>query len=428
MQVITPLTKGDIQMEELIREPSFMIVIPMNEKDTEDPEIFMENIKDNEHVQIKNMNFDDERGMVITFDVDGTEYDAEVGPTKVEIPGMVRPEHTFTEEEYKRLDEAKTGLYVCIDFEGDNNKCFHDQLKIIDAMFPDVLAVLDCPSEKLLSGKWVSLAANSKVLPAPRYLFTVQAISDGGDEVWLHTHGLKRCGLYELEILNSNKDCFADHYKMIESFAVRMLESEELIEPGEGVFVGQAAGKVLTLTALDWKEALNYYPDVTLGTEEDRDDGVHGEGTYVLMIYRNQEEENNRIYTPVQDFNQFLDQNPMYMFSTDETRRMSSLAIERLPYLLDAYKSGMQNIIVKVGLLTDKEYWDSEDKPEREHIWFELKDVNEDSIVAELTQEPYYVSGIKEGDIRTIPFSDITDWIIFTDDHRITPDDAYLLT
>jgi hypothetical protein len=47
--------------------------------------------------------------------------------------------------------------------------------------------------------------------------------------------------------------------------------------------------------------------------------------------------------------------------------------------------------------------------------------------VAELTQEPYYVSGIKAGDTGTYPFSDITDWLIYTKDGNITPDDAYRL-
>ena len=410
-----------------MKESSFMIVIPMNPQDVDDPEIFMKNVQESEHVRVKDLHFDDDRGMIIKFLVDDAEYEAAVGPTPVEIPNMFRPEHTFTEEEYKLIDEAEMGIYVSMEFEGDCNQCFYDQLRIIDAMFPETLAVLYCPSEKLLSGKWVALAARSSVLPAPRYLFTVQAISDGGEEVWLHTHGLKRCGLYELEILNSNKDVFGDHYKMIESFALRMLESDEPIEPGEGVFIGQAAGKVLTLTAVDWKEALEFYPDVTLGTEEDRNDEVHNEDTYVLMIYRNSHEEENKIYTPVQDFNQFLNQNPMYMFSTSETKRMSALAIERIPYMIKAFENKDNNIIVKIGLITDKEHWNSEDNPEREHIWFELKDIKDGSIVAQLTQEPYYVSGIKEGDIGTYPFSEITDWMVFTKECRITPDDAYLL-
>ena len=411
-----------------MQEPSYMIAIPKDQSLIDDPKNFMGNLMTCEFIKVNDMNMDDDRGLlVLDLTIGDNDYEVELSPTNVEIPSFVRPEHTFTDEEVKMLDEAEVGLGVCIDYEGDNNQCFYDQLRIIDVLFPELIAVLDCPSEKLLSGKWVSLAAKSSVLPAPRYLFTVQAISDGGDEVWLHTHGLKRCGLYELEILNSNKEFFNDHYKMIEAFALRMLESDESIEPGDAVFIGQAAGKQLTLTAVDWKEALEHYPDVTLGTEEDRDDGVHGEDTCVLMIYKNERAEEQQIYTPVDDFNQFLGQNPMFYFSTEETKRMSALARERLPYMIKAFGNKENTVIAKIGLTIDKEHWSNPDKPEKEHIWFEIKDIKNDSVVGELTQEPYYVSGMKQGDTGTYPFSDITDWLIFTKENRVSPDDAYLL-
>ena len=410
-----------------MQEPSYMIAIPKDQSLIEDPKNFMGNLTSCEFIKINDMNMDETRGLVIDLTIGDNDYEVELNPTCVEIPDFVRPEHAFTDEEVRMLDEAQAGLAICFNYEGDSNQCFHDQLKIMDVLFPELLAVLDCPSEKLLSGKWVALAAKSSVLPAPRYLFTVQAISDGGDEVWLHTHGLKRCGLYELEILNSNKEFFNDHYKMIEAFALRMLESDEPIEPGDAVFIGQAAGKQLTLTAVDWKEALDHYPDVTLGTEEDRDDGVHSEDTCVLMIYKNERAEEQKIYTPVDDFNQFLGQNPMFYFSTEETKRMSALARERLPYMLKAFGNKENTVIAKIGLTIDKEHWSNPDKPEKEHIWFEIKDIKDGSVTGELTQEPYYVSGMKQGDTGTYPFSDITDWLIFTKENRVSPDDAYLL-
>ena len=64
----------------------------------------------------------------------------------------------------------------------------------------------------------------------------------------------------------------------------------------------------------------------------------------------------------------------------------------------------------------------------KEHIWFEIKEMNEDgSFSAELTQEPYYISSLKEGDIRTFTENDITDWMVFTENGRINPDAVYLL-
>ena len=53
--------------------------------------------------------------------------------------------------------------------------------------------------------------------------------------------------------------------------------------------------------------------------------------------------------------------------------------------------------------------------------------MREDGIVATLTNEPYYISGLKKGDTALYPYEDITDWIIYTPEGRITPDDVYLL-
>jgi hypothetical protein len=212
---------------------------------------------------------------------------------------------------------------------------------------------------------------------------------------------------------------------MIENFAYRMLDDDEPIEPGVGVYLGEASGYEMVLTAVDWREALNYYPEATMGTKEDRDE-FHADDSFVLMMYKNEEDEDNKRYTRVQEFTPFLQDNPLFMISNAETDRMRNLAMERIPYMVEAFKNPDNTVIVKVGLIVDDEY-QSEEGDKREHIWFELKDVKEDSIVAELTQAPYYVSGISEGDIGIYPFSDITDWLIFTKECRVAPDEVYLL-
>lgn len=409
-----------------MREPSYMIILPMDEKDIDNPNIFVENIEKNEHVSIQNASMDEERGFLLDVLVDGKPYSVVINPVNVQVPPYVRPQHAFSDEEYRMIEETKEGVSICMDFDEDNARCFRDQLRIIDAMCPNVLAVLDGPSEKMLLGRWVALAARTETLPSPRYLFTVQAISDDSGEVWLHTHGLKRCGLYELEILCSDKDRFNEHYRIIETFAYRMLESDEGIKPGEAVFIAKADDEYLVCTAVDWKEALTYYPQATLGTAEDRDDEVHDEDTYVIMMYRNPDEEKARKYTPVQEFDEHLQNNPMFMISVDETDRMRRLARERIPFMIKAAQNKDNGVLLKIGLVVDEEYW-NEGKPQREHIWFELKEVKENGVVAELTQAPYYVSGMKEGDVGTYLFEDITDWIVFTQKCRVTPDDVYLL-
>ena len=110
-----------------MKESSFMIVIPMNPQYVDDPEIFLKNVQESEHVRVKDLHYDDDRGMIINFLVDDAEYEAAVGPTPVEIPNMFRPEHTFTEEEFKLIDEAEKMVRYMMDKRGVEIKEFHIQ-------------------------------------------------------------------------------------------------------------------------------------------------------------------------------------------------------------------------------------------------------------------------------------------------------------
>ncbi len=196
----------------IMKEDSFMIIVPEDESIIMDPERFMNGLRSKDNIKVTGTGFDEKVGIVAELTIDERPYTIRIAPTDLNIPPFVRLGHQFTDEELKRIDEVKHGLAVTMDFSGDPRVCFYDQLRIVDAMVPDKLAVLDCPSEKLLSGRWTAMAAGSSVMPAPRYLFTVQAVSGDSGEVWLHTHGLKRCGLYELEILFSDKENYSNHY------------------------------------------------------------------------------------------------------------------------------------------------------------------------------------------------------------------------
>ena len=119
-----------------------------------------------------------------------------------------------------------------------------------------------------------------------------------------------------------------------------------------------------------------------------------------------------------------LKNNSMFMLTNEETAREKALAIERVRYMKTAFLNGAKVVLVKVGLMIDDEY--KTETNQREHIWFELKSVDSDTFTAELTQEPYMVSGIYAGAIGTYSYNDITDWIVYTEEERITPDDVYL--
>lgn len=420
-----------------MKEKSFMVVIPEVQDDIL-PEKINKRLNSSAAIRfsgVLNSGGNEDEPPVFKIGVDSREYEVTVSTVPVEIPQFFRTEHFFSDLDYQKIDKIKIGLSVEIEYKDSFLTSYHDQLKIINALVPNKLAVMDIPSEKFISGKWVKLAAESEVPPSPKYLFTVQGISGEGDEVWLHTHGLKRCGLSDLEILASTKDMCSSHYQVLETIAVRMIENEEGLAPFEPMFLAWLTEEIaMVATVISWQDALGYYPEAQLGRAEDRDD-YHSEDTSVLMLYLSPDDVDNRNVAKVQELDEYLGVNTLLMISTEETNRMRKLAQERIFYVKSAAELPDVHIMLKIGLHVDKQYLDPERDPkeQREHIWFELKEVkkalfgNKDYFRAVLTQEPYYVSYMKAGDTAKFEVDDITDWMIIRGKKRYTPDDVYLM-
>lgn len=419
------------------KETSFMVVIPKNESDIDNLELLAKRLEKTEHsvlqlvkdyesefVTLKDSK-PSENGLMLLVASGDLEYAVRLDTIEVELPEMFRIQHFFRDIDMEEIQRQKKGLVVEMLFDEHILESYHTQLKIISQLLPDCLAVLDGSSEKVLSGKWIQLAAKSNVPPSPRYIFTVQAVSGDTDEVWLHSHGMNRCGLPELEILNSTKDMYNDHYNIIEILANRLLESGEPLKEKEPEYLAMVTNEIpLVVTVVNWKEAVKYYPSNILGSAKDRKES-HNENTNVIFCYPSMKAVKKKQYCEVNIYDEYLNKNPIYMFTTQETERMRRLAAERLDYMLKMFGREKITILVKVGLEADEEF--KEQGNSFEHIWFDLKEKHEDTFLAELTQEPYYIKGLHEGALMTFPYNQITDWIIFTPAGRVTPDDVYLL-
>ncbi len=403
---------------------SYMVAVPSREEDLMEPETLMERIRNMEYLQIFKLELEEET-IQLEAVYNETVYRAEIYPADFELPELFRVQHFFPDVDSEELGERESGLAVDLMFAGDGMASYHFQLKLVDALLPGVLAVVDISSEKILSGRWVGLAASSAVPPAPRYLYTVQAVSGKEGTVWLHTHGLNRCGSVELEILDSTVETYSTHYSIIEMMASRLIEKEEQPGPWEPMFLARLSEDALLVTTLlPWEDATEFYDEGILGGKSDRVDG-HNEDTCCIFTYTSGEALEEKQVSPVMVFDGLLEENPVYMLSTRETERMKSLAMERLSYVKQLAGSDDCAILVKIGLTVDED--GDSDGSEMEHIWFELLELSDLAVKGKLTQEPYYISDLHEGDIGEYPADRITDWIIFTEKRRITPDDVYLL-
>lgn len=404
---------------------SQMLVIPAGGNDLKNPEILVKRLYEAEDFRVESAEAGEEC-LQVTVICGEESFSMEMYPTGFSIPELYRCQHFFPDIDIEAIQKLEYGLAVEMVFGVNALSSYHLQLKLIHAMLPDALAVIDDSSEKILSGRWVALAAESEVPPAPRYLYTAQAVSGEEDCVWLHTHGLNRCGRPELEVLASTKDNYQEHYNVLETLANRILEDEEVPEFGSPYFLAYVAeGMPLVVTLIDWEEAVELYELDMLGGKRDRKDG-HDRDTCVVFVYPSQESADKGEFYPLDIYDKFMKENPVFMISNEETDRMRAQAVERISYLFDAAADQDNHILVKIGLPVDEEHKTQDN--EREHIWFELLEVSGDRFQAKLTQEPYYIKDMHEGFVGEYGPEDVTDWLIYTPEGRISPDDVYRLS
>lgn len=412
------------------KELSYMLAVPEDSTDVANGVLHLARLKNAKDFTVNGL--EEKAGeLQLTIGYRGKEYKVRMIPTEFKIPELYRIQHFFPDVDVEKLKKAHEGLGVIMEFDDDPSESYHLQLKIIHAALPKKLAVFDDSAEKILSGKWVALAAASAVAPAPRYLYTVQAVSDEEGVVWLHTHGLNRCGHPELEVLASDQEHYQSHYGILEAMANRTLELEEPLEEGEPLYLAQLSENIhLVTTHIHWKHAVKYFDETLLGGLCDREEGHNG-NTSVIFAYPDQEAFERGQLCSVRVYDDLLKNNPIYLVSAKETERMKALAQARLAYVKKAYEDPTNKIMLKLGLPADEDLGDGEN--EKEYIWFELMQIlpeagdDGEEFLAQLTQEPYYIKDLKAGDMGEYAWDQVTDWLIYTSERRISADDVYLL-
>ncbi|MCI8418184.1 MAG: DUF4026 domain-containing protein [Lachnospiraceae bacterium] len=410
-----------------MKSKSQMLAVPAQYSDIEDPDLLEKRLRETSAFSLSSFDLEND-SMLFEIIYEQESFQVEIYPMDFSLPELYRCQHLFPDVDVDAIQRAQYGLAVEMEFGENPLSSYHLQLKLIHVLLPDALAIIDDSSEKILSGRWVALAAESAVPPAPRYLFTAQAVS--GDEedacVWLHTHGLKRCGRPELEVLNSTRDNYQQHYNVLETLANRLLEEEEPLSYGAPFFFAYVAAETpLVVTLIDWQEAVKLYPEDMLGGKNDRQEG-HNQDTCVVFVYPSQESLDEGRFSSLSIYDDLLKDNPIFMISNEETARMRAQATERISYFFNAFGQKDNKLLVKLGLLVDEEHRKQED--DREHIWFEVLDISNGRMTAKLTQEPYYIKDLHAGYEGTYGPEDVTDWLIFTPERRISPDDVYLFT
>ena len=325
----------------------------------------------------------------------------------------------FTQEEMEEIGKTSMALTSFMRFEKDARDSYILQLKLLHAIMPDALAYEDESAEKYMNKRWVELVVNSKYPCEFDSLYSVQAIIANDDDIWLHTHGLARCNIAELEILNAKTDTYNSYYSIISTLANRVLE-DTYDKEKDYCYIGQCDEDLpIVVRKVIWTRGILKYEQDILGTEKDRETGHNSETELIFLLG-----DDEKLYK-LSEIDEALKDNPILFISNSETQRMSDVAIERFSYVRNIMALNDENyaVIVKMGIKTDN--GDSYDN--KEHIWFELENIAGDTLDLTLTQEPYDIKDLHQGDRGKYLLADLTNWVIYTPNGTVTPESVYLL-
>ena len=437
----------DINNEEAFLEPSYMGIIPSDQNFEISENYLRSVIEKNEEVElisIKGLDIEDmQQSFELVIEYKGESYTALVAKN-VNDPEYLqslsfanRVNHDYTE---KALN-AKHYIDISIMFQEDALESYFFQLKLMNTVVPEACLGLDFSAMTVFSPDWMKMLIAADTPPSPKYLYTIHAVYDGEEDnrvYWLHTHGLLRCGSMELEVVNLKRGV-QDIYSMLNYAAGLFIQNH--YKENESFTVGYD-GLNMNLAWVKWEEALRKFPKSILGGLDERQDenDVHTGPSGVLFAV----EEGNLVSPEI--YADTLADNPIIYISNSETNRMRKLALSQLSVFNEAFEkyekkvekkgilSGLfkskketQNdwtFLVKLGLIVDN----AKDDTEREHLWFDVINIDGDRVTAKLTNKPYWIAKLKNGETYTYPIKDVlTDWVIYSPEDTFSPDMAYLL-
>ena len=325
----------------------------------------------------------------------------------------------MTEEENINIKNFNRKIILFMEIKEDIKNKYQVEIIVATKIVNEFYGILDESAEKAIPPKLAIMIANSNTVPGSDDMYSIQAIvDDANDKVWLHTHGLLRYGIPELEILESNLKNYNSHYNIISSLA------DTLINKGlneDNIYhVGYVNESIpLFVTLIPWTKGLKYYKDIDLGSIVDRE-FEHNSKNSILFTFASEDDLKNNIFSFINIYDDMWDDEPIFLFTSEETKRMKELAQEKYYLVKKYFDDKKNNILIKIGIKTDDD--------STEHMWFELINILDDTTFeAKLVSSPYHVSNLKEGDIGIYNVDEITDWLIYIDDVGYSPDRSYLI-
>lgn len=250
-------------------------------------------------------------------------------------------------------------------------------------------------------------------------IISLHAISDDDERIfWVHTHGLAKVGAFDIDVFEPGTESLPNIQELFRVMAFAALEGSvgpstayfPLAHPGGGVRLVEM-DQFLKHTDRERAARLGEYVDDA--HRRRRSVLCDPEASFIKRIF------GRGTLRPVSFLSRGLPENPIFSFSNAASDLMAERARRTYP-MLQSLRGEFAEFdfpcLAKLGFDTDPG-----SETSREHMWFLVHELGDDSIDCTLTNKPYGVSRLREGDRGRHPVDILSDWVIFTPMGMINP-------
>lgn len=315
----------------------------------------------------------------------------------------------------------------------DPLRSYQNLVRFIATALPEIVGILDINTTGWLRRSVIEeqfLPEDNS--PPIEVLWIVHAVSpqeretDGGG-IWLHTHGLWRCGRPELEMLEVQEKFVASAGRLVNEVAERILDDEPP-KPGIPFLIGENLG----ITLHPWQ---NIAPLVAKGmpggmTDREEDPDQMHVGVRAVICDEQPAGTHDKTWIwPKRTIERLEKDEAVIWKSPRSTGRLSKQArftwgelatafATLRPYLTPARDDALAMVMVKASF--QNEPGDSDDDG-GEHMWLEALRFEGERVEGRLLNQPLHMTGIQRNDLIWIDRDRLSDWAVQTEFGMFSP-------
>jgi len=296
---------------------------------------------------------------------------------------------------------------------GDPLTHFSNLMRLLHGLNLEVEQVCDLSTGRWFPKQILASVFDSNEIEPPEEVLWVTRVVEAPEEnepddrwAWVTTHGLNRCGRFELEMLGVPAILSNEAVHIIDGLAALSLETS-LPQRSQPFSIG--SNLLLSLTETE---------DIVSSLQEDMPgDGVRNNPSVSVTSH------DGTTLFPAIALQSLQSGQSSVMKSTRSTNRQASIAKQQWKLFLRAAEqigeSEHATCLVQVPWTNNED----EDAP-REYLWFHVIETNQGNVEGKLAHTPALVTSLQEGHQETIGIDDISDWLVMTPVGPMGPSDA----